>query len=651
MNRSLSSKLTVSILLLSIPVFMLTLGSLFIQSRFLVRQKATERVSSSLNTSLQRVSTYLKTLETATNANAWMVLENLEPDALLACTHRIVQMNANVNGCSITAEPFLFPEYGRYFSAYTIREGDSIHTVREGEYEYFEKPWYKNPVTQGKACWVDPFDDYNEGTLSAQGLIASYCKPLYLEKAGANSQQVRQLVGVISTDLSLQQLTEVVNTERPYPHSFFMMTGHQGRYYIHPDKEKIARNTIFDDASKDRQAELYELGHRMSQGQQGSMHVKIDGIACTVSYHPVPGTQWSLALVCPDDDILQSYHKLATIVMPLLIVGLLIILLMCYRTVGSAVSPLRQLARQSRHIAEGDFSPLECGDAISQQIEHSKRQDAIGQLQNSFLVMQQSLNSHISDIRLANEQTKESNEQLARATQMARDAAARKTSFIQNMTHQIRTPLNIIMGFAQIMRDNLGQLTEVEAKSIAETTSHNVTTLNRMVLMLFDCSDTGLTKGLSDSKNQTMVNCIGIAQECMEYTKKQFTNLHINFQADVPDTLTMHTNHIYFLRSLRELLYNAAKYSDGENVTLRLSETDESVRFTVEDTGSGIPEEYRDIIFDPFSKADDLSEGLGLGLPLTKRHIDNLGGTLTLDTDYHEGCRFVIEMPKMLKTQ
>ena len=51
-------------------------------------------------------------------------------------------------------------------------------------------------------------------------------------------------------------------------------------------------------------------------------------------------------------------------------------------------------------------------------------------------------------------------------------------------------------------------------------------------------------------------------------------------------------------------------------------------------------------MFTPFSKVDDLSEGLGLGLPLTKHHIERLGGTLTLDTDYHDGCRFIIEMPK-----
>ena len=51
-------------------------------------------------------------------------------------------------------------------------------------------------------------------------------------------------------------------------------------------------------------------------------------------------------------------------------------------------------------------------------------------------------------------------------------------------------------------------------------------------------------------------------------------------------------------------------------------------------------------IFKPFAKVDDLSEGLGLGLPLSKRHAVNMGGDLTLDTDYHDGCRFIVELPK-----
>jgi C4-dicarboxylate-specific signal transduction histidine kinase len=78
----------------------------------------------------------------------------------------------------------------------------------------------------------------------------------------------------------------------------------------------------------------------------------------------------------------------------------------------------------------------------------------------------------------------------------------------------------------------------------------------------------------------------------------------------------------------------------------RVQETDHSVRFIVEDQGLGIAEAYREQMFVPFTKVNELSEGLGLGLPLSKRHSQNLGGDLIFDTSYHEGCRFILELPK-----
>ena len=71
-----------------------------------------------------------------------------------------------------------------------------------------------------------------------------------------------------------------------------------------------------------------------------------------------------------------------------------------------------------------------------------------------------------------------------------------------------------------------------------------------------------------------------------------------------------------------------------------------AVRFIVEDVGPGLPDDVSlDLVFKPFAKVDNLSEGLGLGLPLAKRHAQNLGGDLTLDDNYHDGCRFIIELP------
>ena len=206
-RQSLAAKLGLGYLLLTIVVFVVSLGIFFIQSLYLIRKEAIERGHATLSVAAQRVVRHLTTVETATDINSWLVTENLQPDSLLAYTHRITQLNPDVDGCSITTEPDIFPQYGRYFSAYTVRKGDSITTVREAPYEYFEKVWYKTPKAKGHACWVDPFDDTTPGTLSATDMIASYCKPLY--------DDTGRFVAVISTDLSLPKLSKAITAAGP----------------------------------------------------------------------------------------------------------------------------------------------------------------------------------------------------------------------------------------------------------------------------------------------------------------------------------------------------------------------------------------------------------------------------------------------------
>ena len=139
-SRHLSTKLGLGILLMAAPVFVITLGMLFLQSRFFIHNEAAESFDRSLQTTLQRVRNYMSTIETATHANQWLAEHYFQPDSLLKLSHRIVNLNRDVYGCSISAEPDMFPQCGRYYTVYSLTDNDSIITVREPQYEYFEKP-------------------------------------------------------------------------------------------------------------------------------------------------------------------------------------------------------------------------------------------------------------------------------------------------------------------------------------------------------------------------------------------------------------------------------------------------------------------------------------------------------------------------------
>ena len=615
------------IMLLAVPIFVVSLGILYYQSRHIIRVEAIGHANSVLNATMQRLIRNLMVIENATNANTWIIEQNISPETFLEHTNRIVRLNPLIDGCSISAEPYTFKKYGKYFSAYTVRKPDTITTVIEEDYEYFRKVWYETPKKLKAGCWVVYTDEADTLKLTIDGMLATYCKPIF----SADSS----IVGIISTDLSLLRLSKLMSEVKPYPNSYLIMIDEEGRFLIHPDSTRLFTKTIFSDIDPRKQSEIIALGHEMTSGRQGRTVVDLDGSLCLICYQPVTGTKWSIAIICPDSGILAGYYKLTKILIPLLIIGLLIIMLLCYRAVAHSIRPLNLLLDKTQNIASGNMEVY---------ISKSQREDVIGLLQNSFATMLSSLNFHLGSVRYSTEQTQLRIEELERATRMAKEAERQKTTFIQNVTHQIRTPLNIIMGFAQVLgKASNEKLSDEELKSITNIMDHNSKHLNRMLRMLFDSSETGLSEELN-SLRYDLISCNSVAQEAITYAKTYYS-VNIGFQSDVPDDFNILCSQSYLMRILQELLYNSAKYSDGKHISLSISLHDNHIHFVIEDTGKSITESNYNDIFKFFTKGDDLTEGLGLGLPLAKRHAINMGGDLKLDTEYHDGCRFIVIIP------
>lgn len=606
-RRSLAMKLSIIIVMLALPVFLISMGVFFVRSQQIIHTEATKHVNSVLHATANRIEKHMGAVETAAKSNQWIMEDkNLRSEMLPFFSNRIQALNRNVFKCTIS----------------TKDEASSI---------YDHEPWYAYAVEYNKPSWVAPSEEKVNDTSNLDSLVAYYYLPL-LNAEGS-------FAGVMSAGMKMSSLAEVLDTViSAYPHAYFMLIGSRGEYLVHPDSTKLLTSTIFNDKNPRTESDLIALGYEMTSGESGNMQVKIDGKMCLVCYCHIADTDWSLAIVCPDSDILNTYHKLTNIVLILVAVGFIIILLLARHTVGHVIYPLGQLLGKLQRISRGNYET---------HIPRTTRADVIGRLQNSFAIMLQSLNFHLGSNRYILDQTKQRNKDLVIATQKMSEAANRKTLFIQNVTHQIRTPLNIILGFAQVMRDSISHavMSEEEAKTVTQTLKKNAYVLQRMVLMLFDSSDEGAMEELKSCRNE-YVACKAIAEESINYTYNHFPNLTITLNSEVSDTLCIFTNRIYLMRSIRELLYNAAKYSDGKNISLSITETVNTVYFIVQDTGPGISEVSYDDVFMPFTKIDDLSEGLGLGLPLAKRHAISLGGNLTLDTDYHKGCRFFLSVAK-----
>ena len=633
-RQSLSTRLCLNILIVVVLVFSLSLGFLYWQSRYIIREEAIDEASHVLDNTALRVKGYMLEVETATRNILWLVnLHHHDKDSLLKYTHRIVANHPNTNGCSITMEPDFYPgdDYG--FSAYSVRLDerpvpgkDSVKTVREAEYDYYDKVWYKTPRQKRTACWVDPFDDYNDGTLSSPELIASYCVPL-------NNQQGK-FIGVIATDLSLKRLTETITAEHPYEHSYFMMLGADGHYFVHPDTTKLLKQTIFTDTDPREHTDIVALGYEMTNGRTGHMEVKLNGKSHIVLYRPLEGTEWSVALVCPSNELLRGYSSLNYILLPLLVVGLLLLGMGCHRIVKHFIQPLGLLAAELRQIGHGDYE---------KPLPLSHRTDLIGQLQNSFCQMRRSISQHIRDAEHAKQETEQRTAELEQATLLARQASEQKTQFMQDMSHQIRTPLNIVHGFAQILRDDCGAIPEDEKKQIAETMYVQTNALDYMVSKLLTAS---LIESHQSISTDDTVCCSELARDAFDRTSGLITHdAEMIMDCRVPDELTIKTNRHHLLIALTELLFNALHFTREGSVTMRVETVDDDLMFTIEDTGPGIPPDKADFIFEKFTKIDMFTEGLGLGLFLCRRVVQLMGGSLTLDTQYTDGSRFVLKLP------
>ena len=239
--------------------------------------------------------------------------------------------------------------------------------------------------------------------------------------------------------------------------------------------------------------------------------------------------------------------------------------------------------------------------------------------------------------------------------ELAEETVKRKNLFIQNLSHQIRTPLNVIIGFGNVLHDSIAlRNTKNAARSpfqegkLNEMTGmmkYNADHLKRMVLMLFDSSSTTNADELMANRHDE-VSCNDVARESIDYTLGHFPRVNVSLETELSDAVRILTYRLYLMRTIRELLYNAAKFSDGKHIKLYITQNDTSVFFTVEDVGPGLPDNADELIYKPFAKIDDLTDGLGLGLPLSKRHALSLGGDLTYDDSYHDGCRFILEMPR-----
>ena len=383
-RRKLSVRVSLWVVLFAAIIFNVALGFLFFQSRDAVREEAVNHAMQILDKTSLRVEGILNRVEVASNMTTWLVQRHPDkPDSMFVYSRGMLLNNPDFYNCSIAFEPYYFKDKGRYFSAYTKHDGDSIRTIQGGsdKYQYFFMDWYLMPMLLDKPCWTEPYMDYDVATNTSE-MVTSFCQTI--------KDHHGQKIGVINTSLSISWLSQTISATKPYPNSYSIMIGRGGTYFVHPDTTKITRQTIYTQTIEKPDTALEALGHAMQRGEEGMKHMIIDGEDCYVFYKPLGQTGCSMAIVCPEKDVFSSFNRLRQSVMAIVIIGLLLMLYLFIRIITRELNPLRRLAQEAETIASGQFEA---------ELPDFQRIDEIGQLSHSFADMQQSLVKYIEELK------------------------------------------------------------------------------------------------------------------------------------------------------------------------------------------------------------------------------------------------------------
>ena len=262
--------------------------------------------------------------------------------------------------------------------------------------------------------------------------------------------------------------------------------------------------------------------------------------------------------------------------------------------------------------------------------------------------MQQSIASHVADLEDACRKTEQKNDELMVATNLAEESDRKKTAFIQDMFHQIRTPLNIISGFAQVLRDGHSFMDEQEINTVTHDIKLNSHTISNII------DNWKKTLELEQTDDVMLTDTVDCNELCMEAANslvmRQPDSVELYVES-ADDVNVITTNRACLTKILSELLHNANKYTLEGRITIGSKRTaDNSICFYVADSGPGIPEADRERVFNQFTKLNDFNEGLGMGLYLCRQLALRLRGTLEIDPQYTSGTRMVLTLPAQKPT-
>jgi signal transduction histidine kinase/CheY-like chemotaxis protein len=549
---------------------------------------------------------------------------------------RKLETNPNITRCVIAFEPDAFPDLPRksndgYLSPFVYRSPETIDGHQDENFLYkdlaaeqklTDLEWYTKPQKTHQPSWEEPHFSHHAGGI----LICSFSVPFFIDG---------KFSGVASIGISLGDIRNTI-TNISADDADYLLFSAAGTIIVSTDHPEWEMNETYNTVGDKYGAEtLRGAAKKLLHGESGIYLVnsKITKMRIFGAYTPLPDIGWGLLKRIHEADVLRPVYAQLAASSITFAVGLCVIVVVILFSARNITQPLKQLLHFTRILSEGNWDV---------EVTGIKSRDEIEELAQTFATMAEKLRVSIDETV-----------HTAAAKEAAETASMVKSQFLATMSHEMRTPLNGVIGIADLLRQTPLQPKQSEYVKLIKVSGES------LLFLINDVLDFSKMEAGKFELNPTVFDLHKLLDTVISIlaarvVEKQL-ELVATFGYNVP-------KHIYgdegrLRQVLLNLVGNALKFTDKGgiriNVGLVEEESQNHIFFEVIDTGIGIPADRQEYLFQLFSQVDSSSSrkygGTGLGLAISKRLVELMGGSIHVKSEEGKGSTFRFDVVLEIK--